>query len=245
MGLTQGFILPVTQKDGKQIVIMSPSTEGLNTWFHGAGDATGSVDRGFGQRYIVRFDANETGSTKEVLIKYSEPIELHDGQGIFSPASAWDVEDTLNFYSELPGTPVIENLSGTGNCNLYPIPGGNMLIPAMGDGGHDVDLTKAVPIPSDDSTGFWNVNYFTGEVSPSETPGQAGYQLLDFQIPNQYFVINMPCGQGHGVLDVDVYKTQWIHQNYVIHFTATKNSVGAGKVALWLLGFRRFISREG
>lgn len=246
MAITQGFLLPVTQKDGKQIVIMSPSTEGLNTWFHGAGDdITGSNGRGYGQEMTVKFSGSSPGETREIIWQYKEPIELHDGQGIFTPLGVWDVEDRVSLFSELPATPVTENISGSGNCNLYPIgPGMNIIVPAAGDGGYDVDLATAVPIESsDDASGYWNADYFTGEVTPSETPGSAVYNLLDFSPPSQYFAINMPCGQGHGVLDVDVYKVQWIHQSYKIHLQITKNTPGDGKVAMWLLGFRKYISQ--
>jgi len=230
--------------DGKQIVTISPSSEGLNTWFHGAGDITGSIERSGGQKYLITFTAIEIGTTKEVSINYSEPIEIHDGQAIFTPAASWDVIDYAELYVEIPATPIVSNLSGTGNCNLFPVPGGNLILPANGNGGYNVDLTKAVPVNSSDQTGYWDTDYFTGGVTSSATPGKAEYNLLDFQVPNQYFAVKMPLGQGHGLLDVDVYKTQWIHQNYKFHFVVRKDSPGAGKIAIWLLGFRRFITKS-
>lgn len=221
--------------DGREIVVMSPSTEGLKTWFFGAGDGD---DRGGGTRIRLAWTAEEARGVKTVDIQFSEPVEVHDGQAVFSPAANWSPDDIVNLFAVLPATTTTPNGGGTGNCNRVPTGlGYDIIVPAAGNGAHDI--VTPVPVPAEARDGHWECDYGTGVVTPSPLPGAAPYYMLGVEL-QVYFLRNMPLGHGTGVLDVDVYKTEWIHQNYKLRVSVDKQSAGAGVFAAWLLGFRKY-----
>ena len=225
--------------DGKPIVVITPGTVGWLTWFHGAGDQLSPLIRGGGQALELSFTA--TG-LETVEWSYAEPIELHDGQ--MQMEGTWSVQDRLDFIVRLPATIATVNGTNTGNANRVAIGGGlYMYIPASGDGGYDIDLATAVPVPSRPiPTGYWNVEYDTGEVSASPTPGQAKYNLFSFEAKS-YLMRRVPLGPGTKVLDVDVYRTDMIHPKWFLRVEITKavhTALQTERWAAWLLAFRRF-----
>jgi hypothetical protein len=241
--MTAGYVLPEFDTEGKQIVVPAPSSKGLKTWFAGAGDVKGPpVLRGAGQRIRLTWDAAEARSTKNVEWSFAEPVELHDGELFYTPAVNWNCDDIADFLVVLPATATTANGSGTGNCNKVPTGAGyNVIVPAADNGAYDVNLANAVPIPTNGSgvgTGYWDANIDTGVITPSASPGAAGYHLLDVEIKNA-ILKNVPLGNPLGVFDVETYKVEWMHPNWKLRLTVSKNSAGAGDVAGWLMIFRK------
>ena len=231
-----GILLPALEEDGKQLVVTSPSTDGFKTWFTGVGDS-GSI-KGAGNKFHLSWSAGDSRGEKTVEFSFNSPTEIHDGQVIFKPVDNWSFDDSVTFYAVLPSTNVSVNDSGEGNCNSIDTGQGfNIIIPAI-SGAHDVDLAKAVPVPSDDSTGYWDVNHNTGVISMSASPGSARWNLITAEI-KVAFLMKIPLGHQTGVLDIDVYKVEWIHPNWKMVMKIDKQSDGAGDVAAWLLCFRR------
>lgn len=237
MSFEEGLSLSAITKDGRRIVVSAPNTEGWNSYYTGAGDQKSPRVLGGGQEIYISFAGP---ADQSIEVSFSEPVEMHDGQAIYTPAANWSVQDKLNFSMILGATPSVANGGGTGNSNKYPIGGGlSFYIPAEGNGAWDINLATAVPVNSSgDNTGFWDVARDSGVVTPSATPGQAAFNLHDFPL-EIFFVRKVPLGAPLGLFDVDAYKTQWIHQNWKIKINVVKVSVGAGEFSGWVLAYRK------
>lgn len=221
------------EADKKPVVVVSPATTGLLTWLTGRGD---DPVLGRGQGTPLRLDF--TGPDTKVLeFGFDEPIEINDGQIWWRPSDSWGPDDEFSVGVRMPGN-VATATPGTGNVNAVVIgPGMELYVPAAGDGSHTIDLATAVPVKASAKDGYWDVGDFTGNVTPSTTPGAASWNLFNFDL-TAHLVRSISCGHPLGVWDIDVYKTEWIHQSWKIVFEVVKNSAGAGTIGGWILTFR-------
>lgn len=231
------------EHDKRPVVVMSPSTEGWMTWFSGAGDDPAPTPpasgRGQGQQLIVEWaTADALPSTKQVEIRFIEPVEIHDGEMLYPPGQ-WGPKSRWDFSVRMPATTTTPN-AGLGNCNLVDVGGFNLIVPAAGDGSHDVDLAQAVPVPASAGTGYWDADRNTGAVSPSATPGSASWALFDVEIKS-YFMRNMPLGSPRGIFEIDTYKAEWISERWYLTLEVLRDAAEAQAdtyVAAWLMFFR-------
>jgi hypothetical protein len=232
-----GFLVPSLERDGKIIVTPFPASEGYKTWFTGAGDQLSPLVRGGGQRIKLAWDAAEPRGAKSIDLRFAEPVEMHDGGAHYVPVVNWGVDDLMTVKVVLPAT--VTTASGAGNCNKVPSGlGYDIVVPAPGNGGFNVDLAvDAVPVPAKAKDGFWDVDYNTGIIKPSVTPGAAGYHLLALEV-TATFLRNVPLGHSLGEYNIDAYKVEYIHPRWLIRITVDKQSAGAGDFAGWLLMFR-------
>jgi hypothetical protein len=222
-----------SQPDGRIVVVNSPSNEGWLTWFTGYGDDVVGQKRGEGQQITV--SAAGTG-TEMVDLEFIEPIEVHDGELSWSPSN-WDRDDRFSFSAIMPATVVTPNI-GLGNCNLVPTGlGYNLIVPAAGDGTHDVDLTKPQPVVPASGGGYWEADYSTGLVSPSATPGASEWHLLDVEIES-FFIKRVCFSNPLGVFSIDVYKAEWVSNAWKLRLTVDRTSNSAGQLSGWLMCFR-------
>jgi len=226
--------LDAHESDGRAVVAAYPAYMGTQTQFTSRGDdmATGTPNTG------PRMKFNFTGpDTKSVDVQFLTPVQLADGAAVFS--GAWDVsEDSISFSVEIGATATTTNPTNTGNCNLVDMGGYNMIVPAAGDGTHDVDLAVAKPIIPDIDGGTlpWWVDLYTGATTPSAR-GDGNAILLD--VPQSSLFINCcPIGAADGHWDIEVYRAEYIHQSWVLRGTVTKQSAGAGLLAGELLIYR-------
>jgi len=231
------------EPDKKPVMVNSPATEGTFTWLSSCSDDLNATPpasgRGTGDKAVLVFDAPDT---KEAVIQFIEPVELHDGH--VSWRGAWDFEDSWSISIRMPATVPVENVGGTGNCDLRMTPYGfNVIIPAAGDGTHDIDLATAVPIPdgytakTDSGQGFWDVEQYWSEEVSAVPDGKGVFNFYDIPL-EMYFCRNMDCGNPLGVWDLDAYKAEWVSSRWKIVFTATKVTPGAGKIGGYLMTFR-------
>lgn len=233
------------EEDGKQIVVISPATEGMRTWLTGRGDdiGAGPAGRGKGTKLKVAFDGTDPlPATKDVEVQFLEPVEVHDGQFNWD-AAGFDADDYFSVSVVMPGsTPT--NTPGTGNANEVPLGAGAVLyVPAAGDGSHTIDTedwTKAVPVPAN-GAGYWDVDD-DGVITPSVTPGNAEFHLVNFE-SEAFLIVEIGMQNSLGLFDVDVYKTEWIHPSWRICLSVTKSSSGTGTASGWLLTFRKNVTR--
>ena len=227
--------------DNPQVVTPSPAPEGWLTWFAGADDdpspPAGQVGRGEGNQVLITCTQDET-LTQD--LNFNEPIEFHDGEVTWEPAD-WDFLDTFSFSVIMPATTPTSN-AGSGNCNrveVAPSTGMHILIPAAGNGSHDVDLATAIPVPSRGKTGYYDVDRKTGVVTVSTTPGRADFDLYDFQ--NEiYFLKRIGMGNPLGVFAIDVYKTDWVSERWTPRFKVERATTGSGtfRVGAWFFVYR-------
>lgn len=232
------------EDDGKLVVVPFPARDGFKTFFTGAGDDLAPTPpasgRGQGTQLAVGFLSSESFPlTKTIELQWSEPIQIHDGQGQVEPAVEWSVKDFLSMTARLPATSAVVNGGGTGNANLVPTGlGYNLIVPAAGNGGHDVTLADAVPVPAS-GAGYWEADPVTGAVSASPNPGLGSYHLLDIQV-EAIFANKIPLGQGTGVFDIEAYRVEDIHPNWKLIIEIEKNKAPSVDCdwAGWLLIFR-------
>lgn len=229
-----------SEPDGKPVFVASPSTEGWMTWITSRGDDLAATPpasgRGDGTPIKVSFTAP---GTQQVDINFLEPIELHDGQFSWDPNN-WDCDDTFGLSVIIPATPTTVNGSNTGNCNLVPMTGYNVIVPAAGDGAYDVDLNvpRAV-VPQ--AGGYWEVDHDSGLVTPSTTPGATPWHLLDVPVES-FFLKNVSMSNPLGVFDIDVYKAEWLSQAWTLRLSVNRLSSGTGpyNCSGWLMMFREY-----
>jgi len=216
--------------DKKQVVVITPAPRGSFTWYTSHGDQTDpSLVRGGGQEMSIHFDAQETG-TKEVEVQFAEGVYVHDGEINWRDPTDFNAGDHFDVFIKFAATAVVAN-PGAGNCNLYPLgPGMNMIVPAAGDGSHDVDLATACPVPS--SAGPYVVSEKTDVITVGEASGEFVMQcaLFDFQVPNFYLLRAMSMLSNRGVWEIDAYLVEWISNKWKLCMSVTKTNQVANAV---------------
>ena len=229
---------PITTPQDRLLVVNFPADFGANLWLTGRGDDVANSKRGDGTALSMTF-ADVSRPTPEVQsldIEFMEQVQLHDGQLFVGDPSTWDVGDEWTFGVYIPETVATPAPGNDGNCNLVDAGGFNVIVPAAGDGTHNVDLATAVPVP--DASGYWDYDYSTNVLTASESPGQAAFVLLD--VPVQAYMQKSVPVPFHpmGVFDFDAYDAQRISPRWKLRLSVKKVSNGPGKLAGWIVVFR-------
>jgi hypothetical protein len=175
------------ENDGKPVYVMSPATEGLYTWLTARGDdldptppATG---RGDGQKIHLVWTGEEgEDETKEAVLDWLEPIELHDGHMNFDPTK-WGFADEWSFLVRLPANTVEVNGSSEGNCNVAMV---QQLTPWSSETAYD---------PGDLVT-HNGINYACILASTNNEPPNATYWVMTLNI--------IVPAAGDGAFDIDL-----------------------------------------
>ena len=199
--------------DGKPIFL--PCLFPGNVFLFVCGASETDTDRGAGGLFTVSSEG--AGDTVKNLDPFLDYLYLAGGTLVFTGGQ---LGDWLSCSMICPATEVTPNAESLGNCNLMPCPpcpglpsGTNLIIPAIGNGGYDVDLAKATPIPSHDTeepgigAGFYNWiqpshGMGRGELVPDLTM-RGDYHLVDREVHLVNFVNKVPL-LGQGQLDVSV-----------------------------------------
>lgn len=216
------------ERDGKYVFVSSPSQEGWMTWITSRGDDLGNQKRGEGTKMVVDMAGPGTGFFE---LEFMDPVEIHDGQFNWD-STLWSEQDEFSLSALMPATQLTPN-PGAGNVNVVS----GILVPAAGNGSHDISFSQAVPVPAPGNTGFWDVDRVTGWLTVSAKPGQAEWHLIPAEIKS-YFLRNLCMGSPLGVFDVDVYKAEWLSQRWKIRVDMTRVSLGPAKASGWLMLFR-------
>ena len=229
--------LPSFDEEGKQYVVVTPSTKGWKTYFTSKGDQLTPAARGAGEKIRFSWDAVEDRGTKIANLQFLDPVELHDAQASWYPVDNWTHDDEVMLSVVVPANVTTDGYVN-GNCNVVSVGNVEVIVPANNDGYEYIELSSAVPVPSATETGYWDVDYATGAVTASATPGQAKFNLVKSEQIYR-FANSLPLGNPMGVLDVDVYKVEWIHPTWILRAEVTKTSAGAGELSGWVLLFRQ------
>lgn len=238
------------ENDGRVNVTPTPVGWGWLTWFSGKGDDLNPIypssGRGEGESMSLTVDSDSDGY---IEIKFKEPIHIHDGQVYWD--ENFDHTDHFSVGMKCPATTVTE-ASENGNCNLIPTGlGYNMIVPALennGDynvnlGSSDSDVGDVVPIMISGSypNGYWDINYDTGKLRPADVENAGSFNLYDIELPEMFFIKNIPMGNPQKIFDIDVYKTQYFHQSWSLVFSVEKKSANTGTATGWILSFRKYV----
>jgi len=173
--------------DGKIIQTLNAYEENLNLYVAGRGDTASNIGDGT-QFYTSR---TSTGTTT-VEFFFRDWVQLGGGEIWYSGMKK---EDHITMYVSIPATPVTENGSNEGNVNIVS----NIIVPAAGDGTHDLTLADGIPIISSDSTGYWNWDWpNSGEGNITAAVGGDGnIHLSDIAYSTVYLNIGHMIGSGH------------------------------------------------
>jgi hypothetical protein len=231
---------PALEPDRRMVVVNFPADEGSFMWICGRGDDLETSTRGTGQKIEVKFaDVQRTEFEEQSIeVGFLEQVQLHDGQLFIRNANEWSDDDEWDFGIVMHATEATPNQGNTGNANIV---NGYVVVPANGDGSHDVDFDAAVPVPAD-GDGFWDYNPFLDLLSPASKPGSAGYHALLVPVV-AYFMRSIPIPfHAHTVFDFDAYKAERIMPRWRLRLTVRRKQSGPGTLAGWLVVFREKVT---
>lgn len=195
----KGISLDAKDDDGRQVVSIGMFPDWMNPSVLGRADDLAAGTRCTGQK--LRFcHGNGDPQVNTNVVRFIDYIQIL-GADLYVMNANKDDSISLNIVA--PSTSV-SPVNGIGNANLYPIgPGKNLIVPAAGDGYHNVDLTTplnvnvagqpgqptlitaAVPIPAfnEDGSkyGYWDWDRLNGSILPNIT-GTGNANLLDHEI---------------------------------------------------------------
>jgi hypothetical protein len=207
------YIAGPTTSDGKQIVL--PCLFPGNVYLFVCGASDSESERGEGSLFTVTSDT--AGDTVNNMDPFLDFVYIAGGSLLFQGGV---LGDYFSARIICPATEVVLNETNTGNCTLMDAPAcpglpsdTKLIIPAAGNGTHDVDLTTATPIPSHDTeepgigSGFYNWN------EPSHGMGRGtltpildmtgDYHLVDHEVQLVNFVNKIPI-LGSGSIDIAI-----------------------------------------
>ncbi len=239
----RGQVTEPVELDGKRTMVVSPAADGWETFFSSFSDdplpTPPESGRGMGSKIEVKFDGAEApGTTKSTVLSWNEPVQIHDGALSWNPDD-WEHDDLMSFRVVMPATVTTPN-AGLGSCNLFNLGGYNLIVPAAGNGSHDIDLAQAVPIPAKAKNGYFDVDRNTGAVTVSADPGKAAFNLLDIQI-SPHFIRRLSLGDPRGIFEIDSYKASWLSERYEGVLEVYRAGSGtAARINGWLMLFREF-----
>jgi hypothetical protein len=210
-------------KDGKQVIVTTPADSGAFTWYTSRGDILPpALARGEGTEARITYAASATG-IEIVELQFAESVYVHDGEINWKSIDEFDGSDHFSVYVKFDQTDVVVNPGSTGNCNVID---GYLIIPAAGDGGWDVDLDAACPIPS--SAGPWVVNERTEAITiytEGQDLGKHGQRIVlmtGIIPPDLYLVRNVAMGSPRGVFEIDAYLVEWVSSHWKIGMEVNK-----------------------
>ena len=177
--------------DGKNVFTVNPFPKNIYVYYTAKSDHIPSGLRGVGDRFKVE----STGvGVYTVDAQFIDILYMTGGETTIVGETHPD--DYANIELVAPATPVAFVPGGTGNCNVIPVAGKQLIIPATGNGFYNVDVevalnsnlenksfgapgkvTKATPITSFGDSGFWDWDENSGDITPSYTM-TGGYNLF-------------------------------------------------------------------
>jgi len=195
----KGVALDAKDDDGRQVVSIGMFPDWMNPSVLGRSDDLATGTRCTGQKLLLSH-AHGSSLTTTTQIRFIDYIQILGADLYVMNANP---EDYISLNIIAPATSV-SPVNGIGNANLYPIAvGKNLIIPAAGDGYHNVDLTTplnvnvagnpgqptlitaATPVPAfnEDGSkyGYWDWDRLTGAITPNVN-GTGNANLLDHQI---------------------------------------------------------------
>ena len=233
------------EDDGKPRFVMTPGPSGYRTFFTGRGDNPSPTppDSGRGTGPEIGLDIPAADSfPKDYFVEwsYSEVTFVHDGYVGWRNPAHFSRKDYFSLSVNGDATVTVVNGTNTGNCNLVDVGGYNVVVPAAGNGTHDVDLAAACPVPTGKAkNGYWDVDKETGVITVSATPGSSKWILLD--VPFQSFFLRcIPMVDWTGRFEIDTYMADWISPKWTWRLDVHKEVAPAAdaEVAGWMYPFR-------
>lgn len=168
--------------DGREIFLPSRYRGDVDPYFAGCDDS--------GTLFALNWDSAPVNpEDKNLEWSFNDWVYVSKGTVRYRNAGKGDY---LGFKVFAPASTVSSN-PGSGNCNLVDTGFGfNMIVPAAGDGSHD--LTSAIPVPATNDDGYWSWSLpdtGLGSVSAGE-PGKSQYNLFDAPLDLVRWIYKLP-----------------------------------------------------
>jgi len=113
----------------------------------------------------------------------------------------------------------------------------NVIVPAAGDGGYDIDLSAAVCVPYE-GAGYWDYDPWDDSFTPSATPGYADWMLFDLPMSDVALCRNMMCSSRLGSWELDAYKVEPVYARWQIVFQVDRDQNGPAVIGGHFTCFR-------
>lgn len=206
-------------------------------WMTSFGDDVQGQTRGLGQKLEISFT---NPGNKNVEAAFMEPVELCAAEFQWLTAS-WALDDLLNLVLVMPPTVATPNGGNNGNANLVAAGSRNRIIPAPGNGTHDVNLAEAVPVPpGPQGNGGWIVDQLTGQVTPAPAPGQGDFHMYDQEVLN-YVVRRLAMANPLGAQQILLDQALWISERWKLRFACNRVTTLTAKVNCTITLCREFV----
>lgn len=224
--------------DGKPIFLPNLFPGNVVLYYAGAGDHA-TNGRGNGALFQVESNVQED---KTLEWQFNDWVYL---SGATFSWQGGDIGDHASMDLYCPATPVTA-AQGNGNCNVV----NGVIVPAAGNGGYNVDLTLANPVPAfapageeDTPTaiGYWewdDPNTGRGTITPG-TPGASPWFLIAADVPLTRFAARFPIlGSDSSQAQVPAIKPKKILPHWRFKFTLHNSSAKNVKIAWHLITAR-------
>lgn len=168
----------------------------------------------------VSFNSNATGNCN--LYKITDLFP-------WSSETNYVVGDMVT-HNNINYTCILPNTDQEPPNNSYWINTLNAIIPAVGDGYYDVDLTQAKAIPME-GQGAWDYVRETDEFTPTDMGADWG--MFDFQPPDIHLLKAIACSDSRKIWDVDAYKVEPMYARWQLVLKCTRHDVenrGEGRI---------------
>jgi len=145
---------PPVAFDGKPLVTTNALPEWCILNMAGAGDLVTEI--GGNNKFLLECD--DPDNDVDLEFAFIDAVYVTSGVGLIENAK---LGDYIDFQVHAASSTVTENGGGTGNCNSVPTGlGFNIIVPAPGNGGHDIDLVDDANIVlAPDNDGWWDWDF--------------------------------------------------------------------------------------
>lgn len=170
--------------DGRSIFLPSRYRGDVDPYFAGCDDD--------GNLFEINWvSAPGVAERKEMVFSFADWLYISKGTIRFRNAG---LGDYMDFKVRAPASVATVNGTNEGNCNLVDLGGYKLIVPAAGDGTHDIAEAAKVPLPASAADGYWDWDMpdtGRGTLSPG-SPGAAQYNLLDIPVDLVRWVKKIP-----------------------------------------------------
>jgi len=181
-----------TLSDGRPIVTPSKFERGIDPYICGVGDDLANQLRGQGPAFEV--DGALTPQTIE--FGFLDTVRIAAGGLMWKGAT---IGDRIDMWLSAKAPTLTPN-PGAGNCNVVS----GVVVPAAGDGSHDIDLATCSIVPAPNKDGYWDyadADTGLGTVTAG-APGAAGWHILENETTLVHWVRGAPMlGEGEHYID--------------------------------------------
>jgi len=195
---TDGLVIPELTDDGRTTTVTRPhknDKDWPDFWADRGDDLSATPPAsGISMGTPMYVSGDTPGDGTSITFRFREPVQVRGGEAWL--LTDFNKDDYASVELFASATPVVANGGGTGNCNLVPVGPYQLIVPAAGNGAHDIDLNAKVGtssvhqaslVPASAGDGFFDYDEDTNEITMNVTQ-TGGYNLFNSEIILQRFL---------------------------------------------------------